>query len=129
MIPYSAEHNPPAPVLTIVLTNIVRGRPRVEVPALLDTGSDMTAIPSTLVDRLKLYPFNRIQIEGFGSEPITALTYAARILIEGFERQEVEVVLTDLPFAILGRDVLNQFYLYLDGPSQQFEIGSTPVHR
>lgn len=49
MIPYSGGHDAPLPILSATLPNIARGRPRVEVLALLDIGSDMTAIPSSFL--------------------------------------------------------------------------------
>lgn len=35
MIPYSGGHDAPLPVLSVTLTNIARGRPRVEGLALI----------------------------------------------------------------------------------------------
>jgi len=55
MISYNTEFDLPAPVLAVQITGIVHSRSRVTLPALLDTGSDFTAVPANLVSRLKLY--------------------------------------------------------------------------
>ena len=38
----------------------------------------------------------------------------------------LEVILTGLDIVIVGRDVLNQLYLRIDGPRQQFMFQTTP---
>ena len=60
-------------------------------------------------------------MEDFSTESVSVFTYAARIILEQGEPQEVEVILTELPFAILGRDILNEFYLYLQGPKSSLK--------
>ena len=39
----------------------------------------------------------------------------------------MEVLLTPYPFIILGRDWLQNYYLLLDGPGQQFQLSETPL--
>jgi len=43
MIPYDSSHDPPAIVLSINVAGGVHRRPIVNVPALIDTGADVTA--------------------------------------------------------------------------------------
>lgn len=68
MTAYDSSYDPPALVLEAVITSVPYSRPRVRVPALIDTGADITAIPMELVERLRLYPLNRIAITGMDVE-------------------------------------------------------------
>lgn len=54
MTHYNDEFMPPAPLLNVKLAGVVHARPRVEIPALIDTGSDVTAIPAAQWTRAKL---------------------------------------------------------------------------
>ena len=129
MITYNDDFEPPAPVLPITVAGVVRSRPRIDTIALIDTGSDITAIPSELAEELQLYPFSRVQIEDVSAKKIPVLTYAVRITIANLPMQEVEVILTRLPFAVLGRDLLNEFYLQFEGPERQFQISTTSFYK
>lgn len=48
MIAYDTSHIPPAPIADVTLASIAQSRRRRSLPGLLDTGSDITAIPSKL---------------------------------------------------------------------------------
>lgn len=64
MINYDISQNPPAPMLQVTISGVRRTFPHRTMPALLDTGGDVTAIPRALVNTLRLYTVGRIQIEG-----------------------------------------------------------------
>lgn len=53
---YNQEFDPPAPVIDVTIKGVVRSRPQVTLSALIDTGSDFTAVPKSLVEQLDLYP-------------------------------------------------------------------------
>jgi len=126
MRPYDTTFDPLAAVLTVQLTGVVHHRPQLRSAALIDTGADITAIPQECVERLKLYPFGRLLLEGHDAIPETVYTYEVRMSLPDQVSQEMEVVVTPYPFVILGRDWLQGFYLYLAGPEQQMEIADHP---
>lgn len=74
MIPYSHEHLPPAPVLQVTVAHVAHPRRRRLIAALLDTGSDITAIPDRLVAELQLYPVGRLQLEDLRAGVTRVLT-------------------------------------------------------
>ena len=127
MITYNKTFNPPAPMLSVTVSGVVRTRPRTTIPALIDTGADITAVPIELAEKLSLYKFGRLQIEGVHGVTSPVYTYEARLVHDGYAAQEMEVILTHLPFVILGRDWLQNYYLYLNGPDEQFQLSSTSL--
>ena len=127
MIPYSTEFDPSAPMLTVQITGVVHSRPRVTLPALLDTGSDFTAVPASLVSRLKLYAVRPTLLEDFSGETREEFLYSVSLGYANQPAREMQVMVTGLPFVILGRDWLSDYYVMLDGPDQQFQISKTPL--
>jgi hypothetical protein len=127
MIAYDTRHDPPAPVAQATVANAIQRRRRRNAPALLDTGSDMTAIPRSLASALQLYPIGRIRLEDVQAQTLQVLTYAVQLSIAGLIIPRLEVILTGLNYVVLGRDVLNRFYVLLNGPDAVFEILGTPL--
>ncbi len=127
MIPYDTQFDPPAIVLSVIIAGVVHRRPQIELSALVDTGADITAVPESLVERLKLYPFGRLQLEDVNAVNTPVFTYEANVALAGELAKKMEVVATPYPFVILGRDWLSEYYLLLDGPGQQYEISKNPL--
>ncbi len=124
---YDSDYEPPAPVIEIGLAAAgSRRRRQITARALLDPGSDITAIPRRLAEGLRLYPISRVTIENPAAERTTVLSYAVQLSVGGEAISRLEVVLTDLDYAILGRDVLNRFYIRLNGPDLTLDIGTEP---
>jgi predicted aspartyl protease len=124
-IPYDASFDPPAPVLSATLTGVVRRRPQMQLPALIDTGADVTAIPNTVINALHLYAVARIEVEGINANIATVNMYMVRLSADGQPPCEIEVVPTGQPFVILGRDWLKSYYLLLNGPEETFVLSQT----
>lgn len=127
MIEYDRRFDPPAPVVQVTVKHMVQPRHRVTTAALLDTGSDVTAIPASLVQRLQLIPFSRLQLEDVSGETRTVLTYAVHLTIAELTLPRLEVIQTGLDQVILGRDVLNHLYVLLRGPELVFNLSTTAL--
>lgn len=125
-IPYDLNVEPPAPFLQMEVANSLGKRRRSMVSALVDTGSDITAIPTRFVETLQLYPIGRLRLEDVTSDTKLVLTYAVRLTVADMTIPRLEVILTGLDFIVLGRDVLNRFYLHLNGPELNFDLSPTP---
>lgn len=126
MIAYDSTHDPPAPVMDVTVASLINRRRRRSLSALLDSGSDITAIPEHLVEKLQLYPVGRLQLEGVDANTSMALTYAVQFTIGELSVARLEVILTGLDFAVVGRDVLNRLFLLLNGPELSFDLDTTP---
>jgi len=119
---YNSQYDPPAPMLEVTVGSIVSSHRWTTVLALLDTGSDITAIPQKLADTLQLYPLSRLRLEDLQSETTLVLTYGVQLTINDLIVSRLEVILTGLDCVVLGRDVLNRCYVHLDGPDLAFDI-------
>lgn len=126
-IPYDSNYDPAALILPAALSGVVRRRPQVRLTALIDTGADLTAIPDTAVKRLRLYSVGQMEVEDVHARVKTVDIYTARLSIADLPVREMEVVPTEQPFVILGRDWLENFYLLLNGPEKTFLLSATPL--
>lgn len=127
MIPYDPDFDPPAIVISVIVTGVVHRRPKIELSAIIDTGADITALPESFVEKLKLYPIGRLQLEDANAVKTPVFTYEARLSLTGEPAKKMEVILTPFPFAILGRDWLQDYYVLLNGPGRQFQLSRDPL--
>jgi predicted aspartyl protease len=127
MIPYDKTFWPPAIVVPVALTGVVKARPKVTAQAMIDTGADITAVPGTLEETLKLYRFSRLQLEDVRGLKEPVYTYEVRLELVGQKPTVMEVILAPFPFVVLGRDWLENRYLLLNGPEQQFLLSEKPL--
>lgn len=117
---YSVTHDPPAPVVPIRVS--VPGRPDrgVALVALVDSGADVTVIPAAVATAIGLPPTGLLRAAGVTGVVGNAIVYAAGVEIDGL-RRAVEVIGLGEE-ALLGRNLLNQVVLALDGPGLQLEV-------
>jgi predicted aspartyl protease len=118
---YDTKVDPPAPVVPVRVSRPL-GDEAVLLSMLVDTGADCTLVPVSLVRQLKLPRIDVIGLTGIGGTRRSSTVHAAAIEV-GKLRLVVRVVaFTDE--AILGRDVLNDAVVRLDGPGLNISITS-----
>lgn len=117
--------NPPAPAVLLNLANPISGVGARDVPALFDTGADITVVPTRIVHALALPQLDVIPVQGYDGQPVLTPTYSIRLQVRDFPTLDVEVVGADVTGAILGRDVLNRYFVNLNGPHQSLELWDT----
>jgi predicted aspartyl protease len=123
---YDASLDPPAPMIPVRISGPV-GEDAVLLPMLVDTGADCTLVPAPIVRRLGLPRIDVIGVSGVGGGTGRATVHAACVEFAG-----VRVVARIVAFAeeaILGRDVLNQTVLMLDGPGLAMSVDSRATKR
>ena len=121
---YVDEISPPAPFVYLTVRNPEHDLASPEMPALLDSGADRTVIPGKLVTALRLSALRTMLVGGLGNDPHQLFMYSVVIQMRTLQSMEVEVIAhDDESFVLLGRDVLNQLRIVLDGPNQVLEIG------
>lgn len=120
---YDAENfEPPAPVAYVTLRNPATGVLLSDVPMLIDTGADATVLSSTAVEQLgvSIERGAEIEIQAFDGE-IKRLKVAKLELFVLGKKFAGEYLLIDRPMEILGRNILNNLRILLDGPHTKWD--------
>ena len=117
---YVEDYSPPAPFGYISLAQPQEDGPVMEdVPAQIDSASDYTILPQSLIEQLRLVRLGQVSVMGFSGAVHTVPTYLVRLGLKNREPSLVRVLADpNESVPIVGRDVLNQFRIVLDGPNQ-----------
>ena len=119
---YAAE-SPPAPYVLVTVARPDGATAAADIPAKVDTGAARTVIPTTLAERLQLDVVGRSEFEGLGGQRVELPIVRLLLTIRGCPTLDLNAASSDgEPYTLLGRDVLNQFRVVLDGPNGKLEI-------
>ncbi|MBI4674295.1 MAG: retroviral-like aspartic protease family protein [Chloroflexi bacterium] len=121
---YDLRERPPAPIATLVVTNFENGK-SISLRGKLDTGASISVLPLSALDLLELYPKGETAIVGYDGTRTVREIYYADLEIESVRLASVRLTTTPRDEMLLGRDVLNQFLIILDGKAQTFEMRAT----
>ncbi len=124
---YNQQVTPPAPFVYIDCQHPLESTERLTLPALIDTGADLSTLPPDAIQRLQLVPLDEIPVASYRGETVLAVTYLTRMHMGSWTIHAVEIIAGGEEYAILGRDVLNQFRIVLDGPHTVLEIHKDSV--
>ena len=116
MTKYDENFQPPAPVAEIQLRNTETGKRVKNVPMLLDTGADISLLPSHFVKILGVKSLldESFELQGiYGSEKSAKVFYCQVIFLN--KRFAGKYCLIEDNIGILGRDILNKLSLLFDG--------------
>ena len=119
---YNQNVKPPAPFIDIIISHVENSEQTAQVRAKIDSGADITAIPISLIDQLELPITKKIIARGYDATPISVFTYSVSLEIAEVRFKNLRVIASPRDYVILGRDVLNRFYLNLNGPDLNFEL-------
>ena len=86
----------------------------------LDTGADVTVIPERLVPQLGLIPKGLLWAHGYDGTYSQRPVYYAQMTVEGLVVTAVRCIAAARNDALLGRNVLNHFFVTLDGKRLSF---------
>jgi hypothetical protein len=124
MFAYSRGQRPPALLATLGVSDL-RGDNEFAVEAKLDTGAAMSAIPSSILERLKPSVAGTVQARGpFDQHSRRRPTYFVRLRFPwaAGETRTSLVVATESAYGLIGRDILNGVVLHADGPQETFTV-------
>ena len=111
--------DPPAPVALVTVKSEQMGIEIHDVPMLLDTGADVSLLPRSHVQSLASYDAKQYELEAFDGTKSTAPAITAELLFLG-KTFRGQFLLIESWHGILGRNVLNNLSLVLDGPSRKW---------
>ncbi len=120
--PYDSSETPPAPYIDLQLCPLRHPNRLIRVRAKLDSGAGLTVIPLDLVNRWRLQEYGRIRVQGFNGTISIRSIYRIDLSIGSRWFRDIAVTATRRSNILLGRDILNQFCITLDGPRQIVEI-------
>lgn len=123
MYAYDTNFTPPAPALAVLINSVQDTGEAYQATAQLDTGADVSGVPIALLTSLKVEPHQSLEVQDFDEVRKEVRTYLIRLELDRFRFRRLEVVALDAPHVLLGRDVLNNFRLMLDGPALNFGFG------
>lgn len=121
--PYSDQFDPPAPSCQIYLS-ATRRRYRIgPLSALLDTGADATLIPQRYLTEINATRTFEMGLRSQWGERRTVYLYLVNLRIDDIELPGVFVVGDERSHEIvIGRNVLNQLRIFLDGPNRTAQL-------
>ena len=117
----TSRYDPPAPLALVALRDINGPSLLGDVPLLNDTGADVTLLPRPLVARLGVAPLEGAGYEliGFDGARSSAPAVDLDMIFLG-KAYRGRYLLIDDEHGVLGRDVLANVILRMDGPKQEW---------
>ncbi|MGA2060188.1 MAG: retropepsin-like aspartic protease [Thermoguttaceae bacterium] len=111
------QFDPPAPVAIVTIRTLDRSHSRSDVAMLIDSGADVTLIPKACAENLELEGATEVglHLQGFDGGTIAVKVVEAELVFLG-RNFHGHFPLIHGECGILGRNVLNNLSLVLDGP-------------
>jgi hypothetical protein len=123
---YDQSVQPPAPFLDVLVRHPRSPERFRRIPAKLDTGADISAIPNAVADEPELLAARVILAEAYDGSQVSVRSYFVVLEVAQAHFHHLEVILIPEDYALLGRDVLNYFYAQLNGPDLTFDLQLSP---
>jgi predicted aspartyl protease len=118
------NHSCPSPIARIEVSNPYDSKNKLKnVKAILETGAGVTSIPESIIKELGSLQYTTISVRSLldRNRIISKRLYSIIIELDGQEN-EVEVLTIPRDYAIIGRDILNQYKITLNGPEETWSI-------
>lgn len=126
MTPYSHEYDPtyhPAmPVVEIQVISLEDPTQTASLVAIVDSGADITFVPVQVLRRLSVESLRRVSVKGIDGLSYTVDMYLVKLIIGSYEFFGVRVVGDEQNQTILGRNVLNELVVTLNGLAHVVEV-------
>ena len=108
------------PVARFALPSRLRGELDLEIIGIIDSAADATMLPLDVLELIGARYAQTRHMRGVTGPPIPVDTYYVTITFGPYVIYGIEVVVLPIGSeSILGRDVLNQLELTLNGPAQE----------
>lgn len=118
IFPYDSDFDPAAPVVSVGLSSSGSESSQREIVALIDSGSDVTMMPLFMLTEAGCRFVEQRRLRGIVGETITVNLFLMAVHVSGNVIHGIRAVaMKDGTEAILGRDVLNQLEIVLNGPA------------
>jgi len=119
---YDTSTQPPAPFIEFDVVSPQDSKQQRPAQGLLDTGAEVSVLPVEILTALQIPKASSMSVESWDGSPTFVTTHIVTLGIADAHLDSIEVVAAPIPYAILGRDVLNHFILTLNGKDLTFEL-------
>jgi predicted aspartyl protease len=118
---YSSKFSdePPGPYVTVRLSWTSEAR---ELQGILDSGADQTTMPSVTAEAMNLRRISDAAVAGFDRQWRERPVYLVDVAFGDLTFEAVAVIGMPEPRVLIGRDILNELLVTLDGPNGRFTI-------
>lgn len=120
---YRTDEFPAIPSVRVNISNLDGSAILYDLDVSVDSGAARTIIPESMLKQLSSTSIGVRELEGIGGFKIQLDIHQIWVIIHGFAAVVVEVAAD--PFEsniLLGRDVMNEHAMLLDGPNGRVEI-------
>lgn len=120
------ENNPSKPCCLISIHN--PNKPELfkdNIEALVDSGASMTCIPESMLTNIGNLTISQLTMRSASGNTVPRNTYIINIKIAGScfpETQKIEVMSIPGEYALIGRDILNQYKIVLDASQNKWGL-------
>jgi len=119
----SVNYDPAAPLVEVGVSRPGADEAAAQLAALIDTGADATMLPIDLLQAAGGRYVTTRQMRGVTNQIVTVEMYLVTLFIGPFEFRGIEAIATaEDAEAIVGRDVLNQMIVTLNGLANSVEM-------
>ncbi|MBE2202471.1 MAG: aspartyl protease family protein [Anaerolinea sp.] len=116
-------YDPAAPIVEIVVSHTSPGGLAETLSALVDSGADATMLPINILTRVGARFLETRQMRGVTGHRLVVDTYLVTIRLGPHTLHGIQsVAMREGIEAVVGRDVLNQLEVVLNGPANVVEI-------
>lgn len=121
---YDADlFNPPAPIARVTLRYADTATSLHDVPMLIDSGADVTLIPSISASQLGVMVDSGARYELIGFDGTRSIAQSVHLdLLFMKHTFKGRFLLVNQAWGIVGRDVLNHLAILLDGPNLTWNV-------
>lgn len=119
---YDHSLNPPAPMLDVVIATPGFPEHNVSLRGKLDIGADLVVIPEQFAKGLDLPIRYHVRARGYDGSYRSCPVYVVDLKLNGFDVDSTPCIATRRDNVLLGREVLNLFFITLDGPNLIFDM-------
>jgi len=118
---YDIAYNPPAPIVEVKISKPFSTE-FMTLKGKIDSGADKSVIPDGLREVMSLKPGKEMPLKGYDGRTTWKPTYYVTVLLKGFQFDFVDVLSSERKEMLIGRDIINNLKLLLDGKNKYFEI-------
>jgi predicted aspartyl protease len=117
------NYDPAAPVVPIGVSKLGGSEPSLSLDALIDSGADATMLPIDILQSVGARYLTTRQMKTLGDYAVVVETYLVTVRVGPFTFPGVEVIASaEGGEVIIGRDVLNQMVVTLNGLANVVEM-------